>query len=69
MRSVKYMGYSVYQSQNNHVSIYKDGHMVMHSQCDKWKTDKELREMVHHFLELVAAMESVNYPDRTKMEG
>ena len=66
MRSVEYMGYLVCQYHNNHVSIYKDGRMVMHSQCDKRKTDKELRAMVHHFLKLTAAMDAAGYPERTK---
>lgn len=58
MRGIEYMGYTVIQSDyNNHVTIYKDGHMVMHSQCTERKTDKELRAMVHRFLDLKAKME------------
>ena len=69
MRSIEHMGYVVCQSNyNNHVTIYKDGHMVMHSQCSERKADKELRAMVHHFLHLQAVMQAANYPDNAEVE-
>ena len=54
MKAIEYKGYTVQQSDyNHHVIISKDGKWVMHSQCDKPKTDDELRAMVDNFLLLM----------------
>ena len=53
MRSVEHLGYIVRQADNHHVTIYENGAMVMHAQCEKRLSDKELRAMVHHYLYLV----------------
>lgn len=59
MRSIEYMGYIVQQARNKHISIFKNGHMVMHSQCTKRMTDKELRGMVHRYICRVTGLERV----------
>lgn len=41
--------YTVVQSTNNHVHIYKDGSLVMHSQCTVKKTEEELRKQVEFY--------------------
>ena len=41
-KTVEYGEYTVKQSTNNHVAVYKNGRMVMHCQCDKPMTDDEL---------------------------
>lgn len=67
MRGIEHMGYIVCQSDyNNHVTIYKDGHMVMHSQCTERKADKELRAMVHRFLDLKEKMDAADWPRRAE---
>lgn len=38
--------YTVVQSTNNHIQVYKEGRMVMHSSCTKKKSEQELREMI-----------------------
>lgn len=57
MRSIEYMGYTVWQARNNHVSIFKNGHMVLHAQCTKRMSDKKLRSMVHNYLRRVIQLE------------
>ena len=44
--------YTVCQASNNHITIAKDGKMVMHASCTKKKSDDELREMVKYYEEL-----------------
>ena len=39
-------GYTAVQSTNNHIIVYKDDQMVMHSSCDVKKTEDELREHI-----------------------
>lgn len=46
--------YLVVQATNNHVHIYKDGHMVFHSQCAKKMTEDELREQVDFYKQITA---------------
>lgn len=54
MRKLTYKGYTVVQSnRNHHVMIGKDGKMVHHAAVDHRATDKELRQMVDDYLELV----------------
>ena len=51
---IEYKGYVVSQcDHNNHIMIIKDGRMVMHAQCTKKMTEKELRKEVDFFLALV----------------
>ena len=49
---IKYKGYEVVQAPNHHVWITKDGRRVLHAQCNKPKTEDELREMVDFYIEL-----------------
>ena len=42
--------YTAVQSTNNHVMIHCDGRMVMHSQCNKKKTEAELLKMIDCFI-------------------
>ena len=51
---IKYKGYEVCQASNRHIWITKDGRMVLHSQCNKPKTDDELREIVDNYIEILA---------------
>ena len=48
----EYKGYKVTQVPNNHVVITKDGKLVMHVQCNKPKTDDELKDIVKLYIEL-----------------
>jgi hypothetical protein len=41
--------YTVFQNTNNHISIYKDGRMVMHSACSRKLTEDELKEEVNFY--------------------
>ena len=51
--TVEYKGFVVSQSTFNwHVTIAKDEKIVMHSHCDKPKTEEELKEVVDTFIEL-----------------
>ena len=38
------------QATNNHASIYKNGRMVMHSECNEKKTEEQLLAMVDRFI-------------------
>lgn len=40
---VEHEGYKAVQASNNHVTIYKDGQMIMHSSCKVKKTEDELK--------------------------
>lgn len=53
---MKYKGYEVKQSPNNHIWITKDGNCISHVTCDVKKTDDELRETVDCILELRNSM-------------
>ena len=44
--------YTAIQSTNNHVTIIKDGRMVMHSQCNEKKTEEELLAMVDAYIRI-----------------
>lgn len=41
--SVTVGAYTVIQSSNHHIHIYKDGRMVMHASCAKKMTEEELK--------------------------
>lgn len=41
--------YTVVQTTNNNIHIYKGERLVMHSICTKKKTEDELKEMVAHY--------------------
>lgn len=49
---VEHKGYKVAQVPNNHVVITKDGKLVLHAQCNKTKTDDELKGVVDLYLEI-----------------
>ena len=49
---MEYKGYKVEQAPNYHVWVTKDGRMVLHAQCNKPKTDDELKEVVDNYIEL-----------------
>lgn len=51
---IEYKGYKVGQASNHHVWITKDDRMVLHSQCNKPKTDDELRKMVDNYIEILS---------------
>ncbi len=38
--------YTVVQSTNNHISLYKNGELVQHAQQDQKKTEEELLEYI-----------------------
>lgn len=41
---VEFEGYKAVQATNNHISVYDaDGHMVMHSSCNRKYTEDELK--------------------------
>ena len=63
MHSVEHIGFVVRQADNNHVTIYKDGRMVMHIPSTERKTEKELKGMVHHYLYLIEKMEGYHATD------
>lgn len=44
--------YTIVQTTNKHIHIYKGERMVMHSSCTKKKTEDELRQMVADFEQL-----------------
>jgi hypothetical protein len=46
---VKQGEYTIIQATNNHISIYKNGEFVMHSQCNKKMTEKELLDQVKFY--------------------
>ena len=59
---IEYKGYVVSQSDyNNHVMIIKDGHMVMHAQCTKKMTERELQKEVDMFLEIVKEADGIYF--------
>lgn len=59
---IEYKGYVVSQSDyNNHVMILKDGHMVMHAQCTKKMTEKELQKDADMFLALVEESGEIDF--------
>lgn len=47
---VNHNGYTIIQSTNNHIQIYKDGRIVMHASCTKKMSTEELKDQVK-FLE------------------
>lgn len=56
--TVEYKGFVVSQSTFNwHIMIAKDGKTVLHTQCDKPKTEEELKEEVDTFIELSQMIE------------
>ena len=54
-KEIEYKGYTAVQSGlNNHISIYSnDGHCVYHAQSNKKHSEKELRETVDFYLQLI----------------
>lgn len=50
MRKIKYKGYVISQSKNNHVMITKDDNIVFHANITKRLTDEELRNQVEWFI-------------------
>lgn len=43
---VEHEGFTIVQCTNNHIQIYWDGHLVMHSSCTKRMTEEELKGQV-----------------------
>lgn len=41
--------YLVVQETNNHIHLYKDGHIIYHSQCTEKLTEDELRETIDFY--------------------
>ena len=51
---IEHKGYVLRQSEyNNHYMIFKDGKMVCHAQCTKSLTEKEAKENIDFFLDLM----------------
>lgn len=50
LEELKYKGYVATQTSNKHVMIIKDGRMVMHAQCTKYKDKDELKEMIDLYI-------------------
>ena len=44
--------YTIVQSTNNHICLYKDGHMVMHVASTKSYTEEELLQMIDKYPEI-----------------
>ena len=44
--------YTIVQSTNNHICLYKDGHMVMHAASTKSFTEEELLQHIERYIEL-----------------
>ena len=49
--------YTVIQSTNNHISLYKNGKLIMHAQHNQKKTEKELLEEIDSYETLFACAE------------
>ena len=46
-KRIEYKGYVIIQSSyNHHITILHNGKVFTHTQCDKPKTDDELRDLV-----------------------
>jgi hypothetical protein len=43
---IEHNGYTIVQCTNNHIQVYKDGHIVYHASCTKKMTEDELKEQV-----------------------
>lgn len=52
MLEVTHRSYTVTQASNHHIIIKKDGHKVMHAQCNAPKSIKELKSIVDTYIEL-----------------
>ena len=48
--------YTVIQSTNNHISIYKNGKMVSHISCKEKCTEQELRDLIPEYEMLIGEM-------------
>lgn len=54
---INYKGYVIVQASNNHVSIFKDKHMVFHAQCFKKCTEDDLKKHCEFYLKLLNGKE------------
>lgn len=63
---VRKANYIAVQSTNNHITIYKDGRMKMHSACTEKKTEEELLKMIDN---IIRFEESGAIEDLLKDEG
>ena len=50
--------YTVIQATNNHISVYKNGKFVMHINCHKKMTEKELLEQIKFYEDLTVKDET-----------
>ena len=50
MLEIDYMGYSVCQADNNHITVSKDGKRVAHASCSVTHTEESLRESAEFLL-------------------
>ncbi len=48
--------YTVIQSTNNHISIYKNGDTISHISCNKKLTEQELKDMIPECEKLTAEL-------------
>ena len=47
---IKYKGYRIGQTGNNHIWATKDGRMALHAQCDKQLSEDELKATFDNLL-------------------
>ena len=43
---IEHEGYTVVQASNFHISVYKDGRMILHSSCKRKMSEDELKDHV-----------------------
>lgn len=55
--TIEHKGYTVFQAENNHVTLSKNGKRIAHAQCDERHTEESLHQYADNFLDLLTKLD------------